>query len=605
MWSRKRNAWRVVCVLALGFGVALEFLPLASGQEKSRQFYVVNTKPSSVSILDAASLKVLGTIPLDPNPSYVRVHPQGRFLYVLSNGRFNLGEREPDGPSELTILDLESRQPVRKVKLGWDASRMSFSKDHRYLFCFSPGRPETKKTEKEYASVTIIDTQKNDVDATLSAGRLGKQILFTSDASKIFVLSEREAGKNKKDPPLKKPALTIFALANETPLAEIELDGSPDQMVLSRDEKWIYVLDQGAPHRNPKKDRNGVVYVVDVSAAKLAASHDAGSSPRRLIADSNSDAVTFVAETSPRTPVGKVYQLRGAELAMAGDVGREPLFIRRLPGHPGNFIFSYEEMRYLPDDAPMASSYVALNPKKGEPKEEGRESLKGYPEEALCIPGQERAVLTVSPTSKVAFVNLKDNKVEKTVTTGRGSVKFAKIAGAMALSVAMTAGSYYAGQSVARASGNPYFYYNVYSFSPALPNLGLAASPDGKYVYALNSFSQDITIINTADYSVVDKVPVSGDCRRVMVTPGGKFICAYSPKQMILIDAQTNKRAVEHKIDSGKLNNVYVDEVGHRIFAMTSNAVLVWDAEKGDQVAKLDGFNEPDLMIASPEAPEE
>lgn len=184
------------------------------------------------------------------------------------------------------------------------------------------------------------------------------------------------------------------------------------------------------------------------------------------------------------------------------------------------------------------------------------------------------------PTSKVAFVSLKENRVERIVTSGRSSVKVGKTLGAAALAGAM---------SYMRS-------YPLFLSLRPVPNPRLKSSPDGRFVYALNTFSGDITIVDSDDYSIIDRIPV-GEVHGLLDAPGGKYICTFGPKRIFLIDTQTNKIQADHKLASGKFNNLYMDEPGRRIFAMASNALLVWDAEKGSLVTAIEGFAEPYLVV--------
>jgi YVTN family beta-propeller protein len=579
-------------------GIVISLAPMALPIEQKGEFYVINVKPASVTVVDSESLKTLGTIPLGPNPSYAVIGPQNRYLYVLHNGVLNPSGELPKVASELSILDTYSRELVKMVPVGWNAAKLSFSKDDRYLLCFSVGRAGKKKVEPLPASVTVIDTATNKLEADLSAGRLGKQILFTGDASRIFVLSRGEESKKKSAEPPVKPALTIFSLDSEGPLAVIELPHEPAGMALSEDEKWLYVLDVGNPSKKKAKYRDGEVHVVDLATMKLAGDHNLGTFPRNLRVDANTDTLTVLAQVSVKDRHGKLYQFRGNQLIRTGDLGETPMSVRRFPGRPGLFVMSHDAISFLPDEGPLASSFIALNPKN---------KIVGYPGETLYLPAQNKVFFTLLnwygggtflflPTSKVALVDLNSQKMDHVITTGRGGIKFAKTMGAIALSAALSYMSYSAGYSMARSTGSSYFFYNVYAFKMSPPNLSLAASPDGKFVYVLNTFSDDVTIINSEDGSVLDKIAVGGSCRRIQITPGGRYVCAYASKKVTLIDTQTQKPLV-HELTNGRVNSVNADEASGRILVLTTDSILVLDAEKGSVVGSVLGLTDPRMLV--------
>ena len=259
---------------------------------------------------------------------------------------------------------------------------------------------------------------------------------------------------------------------------------------------------------------------------------------------------------------------------------------------------SHEEISFLPDEGSLVSSFVTLNPKN---------KIVGYPGETLYLPKQNKVFMALlvwyggetflfTPTSKVAMVDLNGKGAEQVITTGRGGIKFAKTLGAVALSAALTYASYKAARSMAQTTGQYYFYYNVYTFKMDSPNLSLASSSDGKFVYALNTFTDDVTIINSEDGSVVDKVPVGASCRRIQLAPGGKYIYAYAAKKVTLIDTQTQKPLV-HDLADSHVNTVYADEADGRILALTTTSVLVLDARDGSTLGSIPGLTDPRILV--------
>jgi DNA-binding beta-propeller fold protein YncE len=126
-----------------------------------------------VTIVDPEELKIVGDIPLDPNPSYVLMGPQNRFLYVLYNGAFNLTGKAIEDVSEVAILDTASRTWVKRIPVGWRVYKMLFWKDDRSLVCFSIGRSGSKKLEEEPSLATAIDTRTNEVAATFTGKKYG------------------------------------------------------------------------------------------------------------------------------------------------------------------------------------------------------------------------------------------------------------------------------------------------------------------------------------------------------------------------------------------------------------------------------------------------
>ncbi len=284
------------------------------------------------------------------------------------------------------------------------------------------------------------------------------------------------------------------------------------------------------------------------------------------------------------------------------DVGAAPQYVRRPIDRNGTFVISYEDMRFLPDGGGMTGSRLVLNPQKGAPPTPPDvKTLGGFPGELLILPDQNRVAMSVTnamgASSRVAILDLKENKIQQVVTTGRGSVKFGKFMGSMALSMAMTALSYNLAYAGAQATGSPIFFYNVYWFTPNAPNAELAGSADGQFVYALNTQTNDVTIIRLGDGEVLDKISVGGSCRRVALAPGGKFVYAYAAEEISFIDTHTHKKTVSHQVVTGKVHNVYTIDADHSLVALTSQRLLLWNTETGQLARTIDGFGEPFLLL--------
>jgi YVTN family beta-propeller protein len=564
--------------------------------ETSDRFYILHNdfKVHSLSVVDAKTLAILGNFPLEQDTSQVLVDSDNRYLYVLHHGPSNK-RGEITGPSRLTIHELSSQKLVSTIPVGYFA-HMSFSGNRRYVLCFAKGVPQTKKQPEQKAMLTVVDLTTQKAVADLSLGHRGTMLVVNHDLSRMFVLTRGEQ-PFRKDPG-SKAYLTAFDLNAEKPLKEIEFDGYPAQMALARDGKYLYLLDNGYRLRGKRVD--GSLYVVDVNLVELTKTHDVGINPRMLQVDPDSEFVTLLGSSGKKDADGRFYQFQGSGLQKMFTVGSSPQFIGHVSGLPLRLLVTYDQLHFLAADGSPTTQTIFLNEKGGG---EAGARLGGYPGEMLHLPEVNKLVMSVrqggsfgTPTSKVAFVDLKENRVEHVVTTGRGSVKFGKIVGAAAASAAMTSLSYYAGYSGARATGSPFFFYNVYSFSPGTTNVELTTSADGKYVYALNTFSNDVTIIKADDATVIDHIAVGRGGGRVFRAPGGRFICAYTDAKVTLIDPTTNKVQVEHNVD-GTLRQFITDDRQRRLMVLSTKALHVFSADEGKLVGSLEGLKNTTSLI--------
>ena len=400
-------------------------LPPVRPAAPRKEYYILNVKPPSVTIVSSDDMRALANVPLDAEPTYALTGPTGRYLYVLQNGLFHTSGDLAGGLGRLAIVDLDSREIAKSVQLAWNINKLALSKDGKYLICVSQGKAVTKKaSEEEQGSVQIFSTTTNESVATLTAGRDGTQVVYNSDLSRLAILTK---GKRpaKKGGETVKPVVTVFTLAQEKPLAEIELEWGTT-MELSPDDKWVYILDQG--EMTKKVTRNGVVHVIDLQAATLVKTLDAGASPRWSL-DHESGVLSVLARNSFKDDHGLLIRYHGPEAEPPAQLSRSPLFLRPLQDGAGSYVATYEDLRLIGSSGALAPGAVPLNPKQ----HSGDITTLGgnVPGETLYLPLKNRLATTLQnraggPTSKVAILDLSGNRVQHVVTTGRGSVKFGK-----------------------------------------------------------------------------------------------------------------------------------------------------------------------------------
>ena len=86
--------------------------------------------------------------------------------------------------------------------------------------------------------------------------------------------------------------------------------------------------------------------------------------------------------------------------------------------------------------------------------------------------------------------------------------------------------------------------YNVYGVAPASTSLVL--STDEKFIYVLNTQSNDVTIVNTETREVMDKIGVGGAANRLELLPSGSFVAVTTGADTLhLIDTKTNVKVSE------------------------------------------------------------
>lgn len=110
---------------------------------KDGLLYVTTEIENSVSVIDPATLKVVGTIPTG--------QPESHMLTISHDGK--RGYTANVGPGTVSVLDLESRQLVKVIPISKHTQRISISMDDKWVFTADQYQP----------AIVCIDTATNEV----------------------------------------------------------------------------------------------------------------------------------------------------------------------------------------------------------------------------------------------------------------------------------------------------------------------------------------------------------------------------------------------------------------------------------------------------------
>ena len=597
--------------------------------------YVLIPEPPAVAVIDLDSYKVLDSIPLRSAPDHALTGPESQFLYVLSHIIAKKGDSEGDR-SEVTVIDIAARKAIKTISIPTRVSKFDLVGDQRYLFIQGAGRSATKQLPDVHTSLILIDTRTNEEVVSFSPDNESESVLITKDASRIFAM-RWPVVKNVKDPTsqvMEPGELTAFKPGSPKPFARVRIPERPEHMVLSADEKWLYVLDHGyhnhhdtpymggmskpigmsrfAKNDNKENHRDGLLRVYDITTLTEAATHKLGTSPWKLFVDATTNSVSILGYADDGLE-GKLYEIRGAELIRTTTVGEFPQTVLRFEDLPGRVVVSYSDLRVFYDDSSEPSVILPLNSSRLKKDSDGvGRYLEGWPGEVLYLPQSKRMIVGLvdgvelppsrryssskpSPENGVAMVNFAERKVEQVIKVGRTGVKVGKALGnfALAMGIAMASGA--ASYSV----GSPYYMsvFPVYSIQNA-GSSRLVLSPDGSHLYALNPPTNDVTIITTATGGVVDKIAVGGGAYRAFSGPGGSFVCIHTSEDITFIDTRTNKVHLKYHLPEGKITLMTVDEAESKILALTSNSIVVFDGKQGTLLGIVEGLRQPRGLVA-------
>jgi YVTN family beta-propeller protein len=204
---------------------------------------------------------------------------------------------------------------------------------------------------------------------------------------------------------------------------------------------------------------------------------------------------------------------------------------------------------------------------------------------------KQRKVVVLTADHELFIANLHEDRLEHVAEIGRGSVRAGKLFGKVAGSVGL-----WAAIGVLSTAVWPAIWGG--------PARGLVARPDGKFLYALDTSSNDVTVVNSEDGSVLDYIPVGSDCMGLLLTSDGRFIWAIARTRLTLIDTASNKQRFQHEFapEAGRLNDWKVLPENGNLLLLFDNELQVWDPEQASSLATIKGLSEARLLVLPREA---
>jgi YVTN family beta-propeller protein len=134
---------------------------------KDGLLYVTTELDSSVTVIDPATLKIVGSIPTGQVQSHMlAISPDGRRGYSANVG-----------PGTVSVLDLESRQLLATIPVAPTIQRISISTDGRHVFT----------ADQSAHRLAVIDTATNSVSASIPLPGVGFGTTVTPDGHWLLV----------------------------------------------------------------------------------------------------------------------------------------------------------------------------------------------------------------------------------------------------------------------------------------------------------------------------------------------------------------------------------------------------------------------------------
>jgi DNA-binding beta-propeller fold protein YncE len=563
----KRTRSLIVFCAALGMVLLLQWAAQARAQ--SAKAFILDSEAPAVTSVDLVTGKTIARLALSGRPARLLRTTDGSRLVVFDPGP---GEDKKDrgykatGKSVATIIDPATMSIVARVELGSgvEAGHAYLSPDSSRFTVLCPGYEAKNPAESQARELVAVD-----LATGREAGRLALEhgsipIVRSKDGRTLPLIQ----GLPRDDKfPFPRSRLWIVDLAGPSVAARLDMG---TWVNLYTDGAHFYLLDPGKPDKSPQKNRNGTVQVASLEKRALAGTLDAGRGPRGLYQDEKGGQVFIPSDGPPGAPEGQLRVVRGADLVATLNVATNPKLLQRA----GEIVYVVGEKAVTLVD-PAALQVTATIPlTKGADRLVDDDDL---PTELAVSADGKRAFILYGLHNKVAVLDLEGKRAVGSTKTGRGGKKlFGNVMGGMF----GMAGFLVAG-------------YSPWSF--AGPSM-LALRPDGRFAYALNSQTKDVTVVDATTGESVAMIGGGGYALKVLA---GGTLAVVSGDKVQLIDTAANAKAEE--LELADLRGLAVTPEGAHAVALAKRLVVCLDGVTGKVIGRLTDFvNATDIVFESP-----
>ncbi|MEW6365521.1 MAG: hypothetical protein AB1714_12915 [Acidobacteriota bacterium] len=572
---------RLRVMVALGFGWTTAVWAADPGTDSPDRSFVLDTEAKAVIALDAITGKTSGSVQLGGQPDTMFWAAHGERLVVIDPGPGEMTARSgfrPRGRSSIAVIDPTEMKLAGRTEIGWNLEEAFLDPGGDRLVAFCSGYRSQKPGEALPREIYVVDIVQGRVAARANMPRPVASLVLSKDGRTIMAFSPAEEPQEGSFTPAE---LRFLSVETGELLLELPLNGDPGPPALSHNGHWLYILDPG---RRDKKDKiDGNLQVVSTSDGTIQSLIDVGSEPSGLFFDDSSDRVFLLsngaAGKDEQRGQGELRVIEGALPAATIRVGPSPSFVRISPDRSRLYVLAPGLLTAIKMPALELEWQMALESAEAIVAKGGLITPPKHPypvDEFAIAPDGRCGFVLYEESNKLQVVDLEKPAPVATVETGRAAVRFAKYLGAVAATAASAAASAY-GWSPG----------DVYTVAPA--DTSMAIRPDGKYVYVLNTQTEDVTVVDSATARVVAKIGGGGD--RLQLLGGGDVLAIPGYSSLHLIDTRAQKALPEIPID-GVLWSLLPSEDGRHVLAVGEKEVICLDSSTGRIVAKARGFRQ-------------
>lgn len=551
---------------------------------------VLDEGSRTLSLVDPLAARVLSSVPLEGAPEGIQALADRSRVFAWDFGERKLTMRfgwHPKEQSTVTVIDPSGPAVVARTKVCWNLTRIVATADLTRLTAVCTGYQSQKPAETLPREVVSLDARTGEVKGRLAVERAFGVALLTSDSDVAVLYSPPERPKNAPAVPAE---LRLVDVRGPSLLATIKVEGDPDEALFSPDRAHVYLLEKGRRDKKPEKTIRARLQVHSVEARGHVANLDVGVEARDTILDEERGLLYVLSDGQPspedRKPRGTLHVVRGEDVVASVPIGPLPLFVRQARDRGRMYVVSARTLTVVDTAAWRVTAEMPLEAASGGLGEVAMGYAWDAPDHSPSDLGVtrdgRRGFVLYNTSSKLLVLDLEGSRTVASVATGRGGKKFAKFLGAATLSALATAGSRMTYAPPPRSG------YMV------LVSTDLALRPDGRFAYANNSQSNDVTVVDAETAAVVDKIPAGG--KELMTFHGERTLAVVDDTSLHLIDMETNRKTGEVEFGT-RLRRLDVAPDGSRALALTDGAVHVLDGASGKVLNRVTPFQSPTQVV--------
>ena len=558
--------------------------------------YLLDTEARSVVELDLDPATILRTSAIRGEPEKMMTTPDGSKLIVLhripgkQTMRFGY---HPTAKTTISVIDLGSFSVLSRLELGWGLKDTAIVRnglpkakfglgdfyvtpDSRRLAVFCPGYKSNNPEETLPAELVVVDLTTAEVAARVNVERMNTRMLYASDGSMAVAFSPEEVQDNSTVP----AELRFVDLNRAELLGKLALRLDANNAVLSPDGKQVYVWSKNA-------NAIEVVGTASRTGEKLVG---IGYLARAFV-DEVGQRMLFLSQDS-KSAQGRLDIVTSSEVTTL-QVGSNPFLLKVSPDRQRLIVVGTDAATVIDFAALQSLAQVPLGEHSPDVFTKPTLSSEHTPTEVLLSPDATRAFAVFAGSSKLLILDLVNFKSLPEVTTGSAAAKVgAFVLGAVGDAVSPQ-------RMLAERTGQAY----VQQFNGLEPpDVLLQLRRDGKTVYALNTQTQDVTVVESETGKVLDHIGACPLAYGLTMFGSGKWLVIPCKLFVKVIETSTNKMTEKLNLQGlglkgGRLNGFVVSPDESRAFVLSGGKLLVLDGTTGKVTKEMKNFKEATQLL--------